>query len=119
MRYEIKKITKMIDEVTNYFLFNYRCNIKIDVIRSKDEYVIGFLFDKLHLDEKELKRLSVMMKPGRDPSLTNYYWQLTGEIEDDNELSLVAMMCDDVKIKQLDDGLSFTLIRKIIDSKKK
>jgi hypothetical protein len=115
MRYEIKKITKMIDEVTNYFLYNYKCKTVIDVIPRKEEHEVRFFFENLTLDEREMKRLKTTMKPGRDPSLTNYYWQLTGEIENDNELSLVSMMCDDVRIDQQNEGLELVLIRKMTD----
>ncbi len=119
MRYEIKKITKMIDEVTNYFLYTYECETEISVVPKEDEYVISFFFKGLTPDEKDLKRLKNTMKAGRDPALTNYYWQLTGEIESGNELSLVAMMCDDVIFDQRNDGLSLVLVRKFIDVKSK
>ncbi len=118
MRYEVKKITKMIDEVTNYFLFNYRCKTKIEVIPEKSGYTINFFFEGLELEEKEMKKLLEIMGSGRDTSLANYYWQLTGEIENDNELYLIAMMCDDVKIEQQKKGLSIMLSRKSLDVKK-
>jgi hypothetical protein len=119
MRYEIKKITKMIDEVTNYFLYNFECETKIHVFSEEDAHVIKFFFHGVQLDGKEQKRLRNIMQPGRDPSLTNYYWQLTGEIESDNELSLVAMMCDEVTMEQLKEGFSLVMTRKRIDAKSK
>lgn len=114
MRDEIKKTTKMIDEVTTFFLHKYKCETHIHIVSGKKEHEIRFLFKDLKLDEKTMAKLVKKIKADRDPSLTSYYWQLTGEIEGSDELSLIGMMCDDVQFEQREDGLALTLRRKVI-----
>ncbi|MFO7736252.1 MAG: hypothetical protein R6W70_08595 [bacterium] len=113
MSHKIKKISKIIDEVTTYFLYRYNCEIEIKIRPGKDAFYIKFFFKKLILDKKEIEELNDLMKKGRDPSLTSYYWQLTGEVENNSELSLIGMMCDDVSIDQTEDGLRLNLVRNI------
>ncbi len=114
MRDEIKKITKMIDEVTTFFLHKYKCETLIHILSGKNEHEIRFLFKGLTLDEKTMAKLTKKMKAGRDPSLTSYYWQLTGEMESSDELNLIGMMCDDVQFEQREDGLALTLRRQLL-----
>ncbi len=114
MSNETKKITKIIDEITNFFLLKYKCEILIHLIPRQEEHEIKLLLKGVHPDEKELKTLRDLFESERDPSLSSYYWQLTGEVEDDNELAVVAMMCDTIKLERSDDGLAVTLIRKIV-----
>lgn len=113
MRDEIKKITKMIDEVTTFFLHKYKCPTRIEVIPQKNAHEIRFHFEGVKPDQKTMDKLKKKMDANRDPSLTSYYWQLTGEIESSDELNLIAMMSDDVRFEQREDGLELTLIRTI------
>lgn len=114
MSNETKKITKMIDEITNFFLLKYKCEIIIHLIPREGEHEIKFLLKGVHPDDKEFNALQDLLDSERDPSLSSYYWQLAGEVEDGNELAVVAMMCDTIKPERSDDGLVVTLIRKIV-----
>jgi hypothetical protein len=115
MRYEVKKITKMIDEVLTFFIYNYNSCAKVDLMCQIDGYQIKFEFPGLQISDEELSRIKKLLKAKRDPSLTNYYWQLTGEIEDDCELPLVALMADHTEIIQNESGVMLTILRKKIN----
>ncbi|MDX9805495.1 MAG: hypothetical protein RBT87_06660 [bacterium] len=115
MRYEVKKITKMIDEVLTFFIYSYNSCAKVDLICQEDGYRIGFDFPGLIISDEELNRIKKLLKAKRDPSLTNYYWQLTGEIEDDAELYLVALMADKIDIKKDETGVKLIIYRKKLE----
>ncbi|HSW61333.1 MAG TPA: hypothetical protein VLJ60_11065 [bacterium] len=115
MRYEVKKITKMIDEVLTFFIYNYNSCAKVDLICQADGYRIGFDFPGLQITDDEFNRIKKLLKAKRDPSLANYYWQLTGEIEDDAELYLVAIMADKIDVKKDETGVKLIVYRKKID----
>ncbi|HNZ54373.1 MAG TPA: hypothetical protein PLD55_02380 [bacterium] len=115
MRYEVKKITKMIDEVLTFFIYNYNSCAKVDLMCQADGYKIAFEFPGLQISDEEIARIKKLLKAKRDPSLANYYWQLTGEVEDDCELPLVAIMADKVDIKKDETGVQLVIYRKKLE----
>jgi hypothetical protein len=113
MRYEVKKIAKIVDEVITFFLFNYAEEASVELKCREDVSFIKFKFSPVELDEKEFKKLEKKFSAERQPELENYYWQLAGETEDENEISLVAMMCDTCKMSLSGKTLEIELTRKL------
>lgn len=113
MRHEVKKITKIIDEIMTYCLFNYDAMLAdLSVNRNSDAWRLEFIFTGIELSPDELSALQKKLKNRRNHELEDYYWQLTGEIEDSNELELVAMMSDEVAISYEESKLTIELVRK-------
>ncbi len=114
MRHEVKKITKIIDEIMTYCLFNYEAMLAdLSVKRDEDAWTLGFTFSGVAVSPEQLSELKKKLKNKRNHELEDYYWQLTGEIEDSNELELVAMMSDEVTITYENSKLAVHLIRKL------
>lgn len=112
MMYEIKKIAKIVDEVMTYFMFNYNCEALIEVKRSDHTAIMKFKFEPVRMENDEFEKLQKRFCSVRQPELESYYWQLAGETEEDNEISLVAMMCDNCEMKLSGTVLEMELIRK-------
>lgn len=112
MTYEVKKIAKIVDEVLTFFMYNYEAEALIDIkCRDKTAYM-NFKFTPVTIDETEFEKLLKRFSSKRQSELENYYWQLAGETEEDNEISLVAMMCDTCEMRRQGDTLEISLTRK-------
>lgn len=110
---EIKKVAKIVDEVLTFFMFNYNSEAAIDVRCKDNVFYLKFRFSPLDIGKKELEQLEQKFTASRQPELESYYWQLAGETEADNEISLVAMICDTGKIQLEDKTLKIELTRKV------
>ncbi len=113
MKHEIKKIMKIADEVMTFCMYNYEAEHADFSVRKRGEnYEMSFLFHDVAISVDELEAMKKKLKVKRNPELENYYWQLTGEIENSSELALVAMMSDRVTVDYRDNALSILIIRK-------
>jgi len=114
MSHDIKKISKIIDEILTYFMYTYHAkHAEVSMDQLETAYHISFFFQNITVPEKELEMLRKNLGIKRNAELEDYYWQLTGESEDSNELSLVAMMTDSVDITYIDHTLTIEIIRKV------
>jgi len=55
LKNEIKKITKIIDEVINYFMFHYKPFVAMTIDCKGDTFFISFVFKDLKLSDEEFK----------------------------------------------------------------
>jgi len=113
MKHEKKKISKMVDEILTYFLFHYESPAEIRVTPKPDAYLLEFTFSKVTIDKKQFEQLKNRLVGKRVPELEDYYWQLAGELDDSDELMLVAMMSDSVEMKLENDRISLKIKRKL------
>lgn len=95
MKHEIKKLMKIADEVMTYCMYNFEADrADLSVEKNGSAYEMSFRFRNARVSEKELASMRKKLAVKRNHELEDYYWQLAGEIENSNELSLVAMMSD-------------------------
>ena len=113
MKHEAKKISKMVDELVTYFLHHYNAPTEISIIPEPRRYTIKLVFSKVDMSEADFNALNKRLVVKRQPELEDYYWQLTGEVEDANEMLLVAMMCDSIDLTRDGDTIRLTLVRKV------
>ncbi len=113
MKHEKKKISKMVDEILTYFLFHYNSPAEIRVTPKSGSYLLEFTFSKVEMDKKEFEKLKNRLVSKRVPELEDYYWQLAGELDDSDELMLVAMMSDTVEMKQDAGQVKIKVTRKL------
>ncbi len=113
MKHEAKKIAKIVDEILTYFLFNYNARSEIRVEPAPGEYRITFTCFGVDMSDAEFAALSDRLVVKRQPELEDYYWQLTGETDDSNEMSIVAMMCDSIDIARDGTTITLTMVRKV------
>lgn len=113
MKHEAKKIAKIVDEILTFFLFNYQARSQIKVEPTADEYRITFTFSGVAMSESEFAALSDRLVVKRQPELEDYYWQLAGETDDSNEMSIVGMMCDSIDIARDGSTVTLKMLRKV------
>jgi hypothetical protein len=113
MKHEPKKISKIVDEILTYFLFHFDAKSEITIVPETDHYWMLFRFTDVSISDEQFDALDKRLVVKRQPELEEYYWQLTGEIEDSNELMLVAMMCDSIEMKREGNTITLELLRRI------
>jgi hypothetical protein len=113
MRHEAHKIGKIVDEIVTYFLHGYGAETTMRVTPKADRYEMHFRFDNVSISEEEFAELDKLLVVKRQPELEDYYWQLAGEIDTGNELMLIGMMCDELKLSRDGTTVSLDLVRKV------
>ena len=112
MEHEVKKVAKIVDEIITYFLNTFGCpSFQLKYNHDETAFRLEFTFEGVAMEPRALERLREKLTAHRQTELEDYYWQLTGESEDDNELALVAMMSDDIDLEHDSKTLRLKLRR--------
>ncbi len=98
MNESIKKLTKIIDELTTIFLINKAKGIDIKLIKNTDEFLLEFSVDSLDFDTFSLEDFIEELDNKREDNAEEYYWQLSGTNENLSELHLIGMMIDNFQV---------------------
>lgn len=111
MKHEIKKISKILDELVT-FCFKHGTNkMDISVENSKDFFKVELHTDNIDCDNKRVKLLKNLLNSPRQTEIEEYYWELAGENDHDTELSLVGIMVDEAEVVFEGTALTITLYR--------
>lgn len=112
MRHEVKKISKMVDELTTFFLEHQAKSLDIKIDNLVDREVITV--EAVALDDMALciKRLQRFLSYPRELEMEEYYWELAGETDSSEELGLVGTMIDEANIGYDEEKIQLELIRK-------
>lgn len=111
MRHEVKKISKMVDELTTFFLEHEAKNLNIKIDNLEDREIITV--EAVALDDINLcvDNLKDFLSYPRECEMEEYFWGLAGEIDSSPELGLVGTMIDEANIGYEDDKILLELIR--------
>lgn len=71
----------------------------------------SFSFQVRDIAPGQVQTLREKLSADRSPELEDYYWQLAGELEDSNELGLVAKMCDKAEVEFKSGVLTIQIVR--------
>lgn len=99
MNREAKKISRILDELSTYFLYKDPTRLAISIDNLDDSYKISFEVCGVEYSEEEIFDMMTLLNEPRQPSVEAYYWSLVGESSDDSELSLIGMMIDTAEMK--------------------
>lgn len=111
MRTNIKKVTKIVDELTSYILLKKGTNISINILETQGKYVIKFYTENIILSKSDISDIKEALGTPRQKDMEEYYWQLGGLNQPEGELELIGMMTDDFSIAYENNKLSLELIR--------
>ena len=121
MRHTGKKIVKIIEELTMYFISIESDKIESSIHREENQYVIRFhsIFNPEY--RENLNSLEKYLNTPRNEAMEDLYWELAGSGDpgETSQLLLVGMMIDeaDVFIHDENNSIDVTLHRKIVDAK--
>ncbi len=112
---KVKVISKIVDEITSFYLENGAENLQIKITKENDgkftDYTI-YVYGETDLTDKEIKEIKKSMNIHHDLEYSEF-WELMGEGESTEELILVARICDSVHINYENSILELVLSKKI------
>lgn len=111
MRHEIKKIAKMIDELTTFCLEHRADDIQISIKNLPDKEIIAVTAYHINDIDEVVNNLRDFLSYPREREVEEYYWELAGEADSCTELGLVGSMIDEARIDYNQEQLYIELIR--------
>lgn len=111
MQHEIKKITKIIDEMLTMLLLKGKERIEVKVETEQDKTTIDITEFECDLTQDEIERFNNDLNVQRQHEVEGYYWQLTGEDDTEDELFLVGSMIDEAIVESKNNNLHIRLVR--------
>lgn len=111
MKHEVKKISKILDELVTFCLLHGTNTMNIAIENHKDFFKLQIQGDSIDCNDKRVKKLKNLLTSPRQTEIEEYYWELAGENDHDTELSLVGAMIDKAEIEFCEDNFAITLYR--------
>ena len=111
MRHEIKKICKIVDELTTIFLSEDTDEVDFKIITSPDKTVIKMVDYHTNYTDDFLDYFRKTLNGQRQSEIEEYYWQLAGETDEDDELTLIGAMIDTAVVEKRDGNLYVEIMR--------
>ena len=118
MQNEVKKITKLVDEVTSLLMRNGSNDINVHIKRNSDLSTITIIdYDSSYPDD-EIASLNDVLNIQRQYEVEEFYWELMGDDSHEDELFLVGSMVDSATVNKIGKDLHIVMYRYLTKSKK-
>lgn len=111
MKHEIKKVSKIVDELIEFCFSHSTEKVAVTLENKKDKFEIIAHCDNIDCNDEKIERLRELLSVQRQNEIEEYYWQLAGEDEHNGEFCLVGMMVDEAAVDYKCPALTIKLIR--------
>ncbi|PAB59506.1 hypothetical protein [Anaeromicrobium sediminis] len=111
MKHNNKRISKIVDELINYFFSIGGTDISINVQNLEKHHKIFFQSNYKNEQDEKINKLIKYLSYPKQEEIEEYYWELMGDCDVDTELSLIGMMIDEAEVNFVDDKIQITLYR--------
>ncbi len=111
MKHEIKKICKIVDEMTTLLLKEDTDAVDFKINKLDDRTIISIVDYNTKYTQKEADMLLECFNIQRQREVEEYYWQLVGESDSDSELTIIGVMIDSATIELKDHNMYIELVR--------
>ncbi|UFH65165.1 hypothetical protein KQH81_00950 [Clostridium cadaveris] len=112
MTHDRQKNIRILDELTSYCYLKGAEHISINLDVDNDLITFTLKCYVPNITKNDIDYLETSLNVPRCHEMEEYYWELTGDTEGENELSLVGMMIDSVDIILEEDILVIEVKRK-------
>ncbi|WP_186429828.1 hypothetical protein [Clostridium sp. BSD9I1] len=111
MKNELKKISKIVQELMDFCLLNGALNLNISLSNTENFFEIIAHSYNVTSSNQEISNLKQILNLKRQREIEEYYWQLAGSDEGTDQLSLIGMMIDEAEVEFSPPNLTIKLIR--------
>ena len=118
-RNEVKKITKLVDEVTSLLMKSGSNDINVHIKRDVDLTTITIIDHNTSYPDDEIASLDDVLNIQRQSEVEEFYWELMGDDLHGDELFLVGSMVDRATVKKIDNDLHVIIYREVLTKSKK
>ena len=106
------KIIKIIDEILSVSFANQANEVDINVKVTGNQTRINFKGNCKSVTKEKLTEIEEMLNLEKQPELEQYYWELIGQNDYADELSIVGLMIDEAQVSyDPEEGIELTLYR--------
>ncbi len=112
MRHEIKKICKIVDELTTLLLREDTNEVDFKIKKTPQQTTIIITDYNTKYTELEIKEFDECFNVQRQHEYEEYFWQLVGESDNDSELTIIGAMIDEAIVEIRGNNLHMELIRR-------
>lgn len=88
----------------NYFFYMNATDININIRETEQHYEIICKSNYKDETQKKINKFMKLINCKKYEEIEEYYWNLTGDCDVANELSLIAMMADKVDVQIKDNA---------------
>ena len=106
---EIKIITKIIREISLFFLIHGHKELTIET-RLESEVTL-FIATIKHPKDNLLDKMKEKINRERELEVETYGWELVGDIDESSELEIVSLLIDDMTVEKKENHTVITLRR--------
>ena len=111
MKYEMQKITRIVDVIIDFYMSHSAKKINMSIEDMQDKYILIFEADEIVCSNKTANDLNRLLSIDRQREVEEVYWQLGSNDVEGEEINLVGMMVDEVKIDYNCPSLKIQLVR--------
>lgn len=119
MRDEIRKLNKLVDEMSSLLMKKGSMEIDIKIKRENNSSTITIIDYNTRCTDEEIDELKFILNIQRQCEVEGFYWELMGDDDKGDELFLVGSMIDKADITKLDNNLHIVMYRKYICKSKR
>lgn len=112
MQHESKKIALIVNEIVTMLLLSGNGDVEVKINRNDEETRISLIQHECNYEEDFVDMLKSNLSIHRETEVEGYYWQLVGDDEDCDELSLVGSMVDEAIVELRENDLYIDIIRR-------
>ncbi len=111
MKHEVKKICKIVDEMTTLLLQDDTDQVDLRINKLKDRTIISMVDYNTNFDKERVDSWLDFFNVQRQHELEEYYWQLLSQCDNDSELTIIGAMVDKATIELKDNNMYIELVR--------
>lgn len=112
MNTERIKVLRIANEILTYMFLRCSHALTLELKESTMGFEITVRSACSHIDSENITELKKLLTPGRHEEISDYYWNLAGTDNEENELNLIGLMIDSAEVKAENNELIIKLIRK-------
>lgn len=117
MRDEIRKINRLIDEISSLLMKKGSTEIDIKIKRCDVMCTITIIDYNTTYCIEEIEELSDILNIQRQCEIEGFYWELMGDDDKGDELFLVGSMIDSADVNKIGEDLHIVMKRKYFGKK--
>ena len=111
MQNEVKKITKLVDEVTSLLMRSGSNDISVYIKRNSELSTITIIDYNSTYPDDEIASLYDVLNIQRQYEVEEFYWELMGDDSHEDELFLVGSMVDKATVNKIGNDLHIVMYR--------
>ncbi|WP_129597970.1 hypothetical protein [Anaerophilus nitritogenes] len=112
MKHTKQRISKIVDEMLNYFFLIGATDIEVHLKDEEEFYKIFLKSNYTKGQENRIEELIRYLEAPKQEEMEEYYWELAGACDMDTELTLIGMMIDKGEVNFTQDKIELTLYKK-------